>query len=67
MSVPVTPPGGKSLNDFIDSYAVLQVLRDNMQVNINEFCDDFTAEEKRILLRMQLIMVRQCLNDFGVL
>jgi hypothetical protein len=56
---------GQSLDEFIAKYGAVQVLKKNLKANIDVYCDGWTEEQKEQLLRMNMIMVRQCLNDFG--
>lgn len=56
---------GKSLDEFVEKYSSVAFLKQNLKSNIDVYCDDWPEEEKEHFLRMQMIMVRQCLQDFG--
>lgn len=56
---------GKSLDEFIEKYGAVQHLVKNLKTNIDVYCDGWSEEEKEQFLRLQMIMVRQCLQDFG--
>lgn len=53
-----------TLDEFFEAYEATQILRDNLCANINALTD-LSEEQKRALLRCHLIMIRQCLEDFG--
>lgn len=56
---------GKSLSEFIESYSALEVLERNLEANLDALTD-LSDKEKEMLMRCNLIMIRQCLEDFGV-
>lgn len=55
----------KSLQEFFDSYEATQFLVKNLQANMDNLTD-LDDEHKAMLMRCNLIMIRQCLEDFGV-
>lgn len=54
----------KSLEEFIDKYSAVKVLKKNLRANLDALTD-LSEEDKEMLMRMNLIMIRQCLQDFG--
>jgi hypothetical protein len=56
---------GKSLDEFVEKYSAVKFLKNNLKSNIDVYCSGWDEEEKEQFLRMQMIMVRQCLQDFG--
>lgn len=56
---------GKSLDDFINTYESTRFLKQNLEVNMDTYCEDMPREERDQFMRMNLIMIRQCLMDFG--
>ena len=58
-------PVSKTLDEFFDSYGATKFLRENLQANMEAMGDSMTKEEQDGLMRVNLIMIRQCLQDFG--
>lgn len=56
----------KSLDEFVESNPSVKFMKDNLKVNMEVYCPDLTEEDQEQFMRMNLIMIRQCLNDFGV-
>jgi len=56
----------KTLDEFFDSYGATIRLKENLEINLDVFGDSLDAESKEGLMRINLIMIRQCLQDFGV-
>lgn len=54
----------KSLREFIEKYSAVQELEVNLKANLDAMTD-LDEKEKETLLRLNMIMVRQCLQDFG--
>jgi hypothetical protein len=55
---------GKSLNEFIEKYSSVQLLEKNLRANL-DMLTHLPEDDKDALMRMNLIMIRQCLEDFG--
>jgi hypothetical protein len=56
----------KTLEEFFASYGATKKLVENLKANMDVFCADMPPDERRALMRLNLIMIRQCLEDFGV-
>ena len=56
----------KTLDEFVDSNDAISFLKENLQQNMEVYCPDMEEEEQEEFMRMNLIMIRQCLNSFGV-
>lgn len=56
--------GAKTLDEFVDSYTAVKKLKENLQANLDAITE-LDDETKETLMRCNLIMVRQCLEDFG--
>lgn len=56
----------KTLDEFVESYGAIKHLKKNLKTNIDVFCENWDEGDKETFLRMNLIMVRECLQDFGV-
>lgn len=54
----------ESLDEFVARYATVKTLKKNLQANLDALTE-LTPEEKDTLMRLNLIMIRQCLQDFG--
>jgi len=58
------PP--KTLDEFFESRRELQFLLSNLRANMQVYCASMDQEDQDDLMRVNLIMIRQCLNSFGV-
>lgn len=56
----------KTLDEFFDSSEATRLLVKNLETNLEVFGDTMDQECKEDLMRVNLIMIRQCLQDFGV-
>ena len=56
----------KSLNEFIESYEYTKFLDENLVSNMETFGDQMSKQDQDSLMRMNWIMIRQCLNQFGI-
>ncbi len=56
---------GLSLDEFIEKYSAVRVLAENLKTNLDALTD-LSKDDKDRLMRVNMIMVRQCLQDFGV-
>lgn len=56
----------KTLDEFVESYPAVNFLKENLQANLDVYFPDMDEEEQEQFMRMNLIMIRQCLNSFGV-
>ena len=55
----------KSLDEFFESYGAAKVLRENLEMNLDTLGYRLTKQDKEMLMRINLIAIRQCLEDFG--
>jgi hypothetical protein len=55
----------QTLDQFIAKYSAVQHLVKNLKANMDVYLDDWPESEKDKFLRMNMIMIRQCLEDFG--
>lgn len=55
----------KTLDEFFQSYGATKVLLKNLETNMDVFGDRLSEDDKEGLMRTNLIMIRQCLQDFG--
>jgi hypothetical protein len=56
----------KTLDEFFQSREELQFLLSNLQANMQVYCAPMDTEDQEGLMRVNLIMIRQCLNSFGI-
>lgn len=56
----------KTLDEFFQSYGATKFLVENLECNLDVLGDQLSDDDKESLMRVNLIMIRQCLNDFGV-
>lgn len=54
----------ESLDEFFEKYEAAKRLKENLKTNIDALTD-LKKREKEALLRCHLIMICQCLQDFG--
>ncbi len=52
--------------DWFQKYGATRELVKNLEANIEGVADELDQETKDILMRVNLIMIRQCLLDFGI-
>lgn len=53
-----------TLDEFIEKYSSVKHLKENLEANLDAMTD-LSKEEKEGLMRVNMIMIRQCLQDFG--
>lgn len=53
-----------SLDEFIDRYSSVKRLQENLKTNL-EAITDLPEDDIDNLVRIQMILIRQCLEDFG--
>lgn len=56
---------GETLEQFFDGYASTRKLKEDLEINMETFGDTLSAEDRENLMRTNMIMIRQCLMDFG--
>jgi len=56
----------KTTEEFFNSHEATRNLVENLNANIEVFLPEFSDDERKALMRMNLIMIRNCLNDFGI-
>jgi len=56
----------KTLDEFFESYEATRFLIENLKANAQVYCASMNAEDQEALMRVNLIMIRQCLQSFGV-
>lgn len=54
----------KTLDEFFESHEATKLLVQNLEANMSQFFE-LSKEDKKTLMRLNLIMIRQCLEDFG--
>jgi hypothetical protein len=55
-----------SLNDWFEKYEATKLLKENLETNLEILGSKLSKEEKESIMRMNMIMIRQCLQDCGV-
>lgn len=55
-----------SLIDYMSKHEATRILVKNLQINMEVLAEKLTEQEQEALLRVNLIVIRQCLQDFGV-
>jgi hypothetical protein len=55
----------KTLEEFFESYGATKKLMENLTYNMENYCDKMNEDDRQDLMRMNLIMIRQCLQNFG--
>lgn len=53
------------LDVWVEKHEVLKLLRENLQANL-DVMTELSEEEKVILMRLNLIMIRQSMSDLGL-
>lgn len=56
----------KTTDEFFESYEATRFLVQNLEANISALANELDEDSKEMLMRTNLIMIRQCLQDFGV-
>lgn len=54
------------VEDWYEQNDVTKLLKQNLECNIRVMCDRMPKDERDSLLRLQLIMIRQTMVEFGV-
>lgn len=54
----------KTLDEFVEYYTSVKFLKSNLRANLDAMTD-LPEADKDDLMRVNMIMVRQCLQDFG--
>jgi hypothetical protein len=57
---------GKSLEEFFETNEATRLLVENLESNMKALGDELSPEARDMLMRTNLIMIRQCLMDCGV-
>lgn len=57
--------GPKTLDEFFEAHEITRRLRKSLCTNLEELAAQLSEEEKDSLMRCNLIMIRQCLEEFG--
>ncbi len=52
-------------NEFFESSEATKLLKENLENNIEVFCEKMSENSKSTLMRLNLIVIRQCLEDCG--
>lgn len=55
-----------TVDEFFEKYEATKFLRENLEANMEALGDEMSEESREMLMRTNLIMIRQCLKDFGV-
>jgi hypothetical protein len=55
----------KTLDDFFESTENLKDLKEGLAINIEMLCPELAKEQAETLLRLNLILIRQALRDYG--
>lgn len=53
----------KTLDEFFESREATRLLVKNLEVNLDQFADEMSDESKEAFMRVNLIMIRQCLTE----
>ena len=57
----------KTCDEFFETYEATKFLVRQLECNMEIYCEGIMFKEDREhFMRVNLIMIRQCLNDFGV-
>ncbi len=56
----------QTLEEFLNKYPATKLLVENLEANLDVFGERLSRRDKDALMRTNLIMIRQCLQDFGV-
>lgn len=53
--------------EFFDRWFITRLLKQNLQANMDAIVGDKLSQElKDLLMRTNLLVIRQCLQDFGI-
>jgi hypothetical protein len=56
-----------TLDEWFENWPATRLLRENLEINLDTMAGkELNDEERETLMRMNLVVVRQCLEDFGV-
>lgn len=57
---------GASTTEYFNKWEATRMLRDGLEETLNDLFDHKLNEaDKELLMKMNLILIRQCLEDFG--
>lgn len=56
----------ETLESYFEKSEARKLLVKNLAANLNVLADSVSKEDKETLMRLNLIMIRQCLQDHGV-
>ena len=54
------------VEDWFEQSKPLKLLKENLEVNLDVIAAELSEEDRTVLARLNLIMIRQCLLDYGV-
>lgn len=54
-----------TVEEFFEQHKDLIFLVENLKANMDVYCDTMSEEEKETFMRMNLIMIRQCMESLG--
>ncbi len=52
--------------EYFDKWPATKRLKEGLKTNIDAVCGDMDQETKEVLLRVNLIICKQCLEDCGM-
>jgi hypothetical protein len=55
----------KTLDEYFETHEALKLLKENLETNL-EVMTKLKKEERESLMRLNLVVIRQCLQDCGV-
>jgi len=54
-----------TLDEFFQKYEATRTLLENLEANMDVYGEELDTKTKEGFMRVNLIMIRQCLQDFG--
>jgi hypothetical protein len=55
-----------SLDEWFEKYEATRILRENLETNLKAIAGQLTEKQREILMRVNLTVIRQCLQDCGL-
>lgn len=56
-----------TLDEYFERWGATRVLRESLKDNMVALGDGLSKQEQDALMRVNLIVIRQCLEDFGAI
>lgn len=54
------------LEEWFEKYEATRLLKENLEANMHVLCHKLTEEQKKVLLKMNMTVIRQAMQECGV-